>query len=303
MTSGERGKTHTVVTCVSAAGLSIPPMIIYPRVRLAEGLKSGAYPGTLFVCSKKGWITQDLFRDWFHFFISSIPPTRPVLLIFDGHSSHITLELIQLAQEHDVHLLCLPSHTSHLLQPLDVGVFKSLKSAFNKACKRYMAENPGCVVRSENLASLLAHAWPQSVTPVNIISGFRKCGIHPLNPGVIEDRQTVPSEAVGGKVVQEEPDSPTLSSSNSVGSTPGSGLTTVSPPSQSQCSESSGSELLCDIFVLPKPKERGVTKRGVNHDAVCITEPEFVKQLKSKELERQKKFEDAEQKRLERERK
>ena len=57
--------------------------------------------------------------------------------------------------------------------------------------------------------------------------------------------------------MQEEPDNPTLSSSNSVGSTPGSGLTTVSPPARSQCSESSGSRLLqalSEILVVPKPK-------------------------------------------------
>ena len=259
---------------MSAAGLSMHPMIIYPRVRLSEGLKAGAYPGTLFACSKSGWITQELFLEWFHFFVRSILPTRPVLLIFDGHSSHIGLKLIQLAQEHDVHLLCLPLHMSHLLQPLDVGVFKALKSAFNKACKRYMAENPGSVVRLENIASLLAHAWPQSVTPVNIMSGFCKCGIHPLNPGVIDDRQTAPSQAVVGEMVQKEQDSPTVSLSNSVGSTPGSGLTTVSPPLRSQCSESSGTGLpqeLSDILVLPKPKERGATRRGVNCNAVCIT--------------------------------
>ena len=139
---------------------------------------------------------------------------------------------------------------------------------------------------------------------VNIMSGFRKCGIHPLNPGVIHDRQTANSQAVGGEMVQEEPDSPNVSSSN--GSTPGSGLTTVSPLSQSQCSESSSSGLpqeLSDILVLPKSKERGATRRGVNRDAVCITEPEFVEQMKSKEHEKKKKLEEAEQKRLERKRK
>ena len=76
----------------------------------------------------------------------------------DGHCSHISLELIQLAQENDIHLLCLPSHTSHLLQPLDVGVFKSLISFYSKVCEKFMVDNPGCVVRSENLASLLAVA-------------------------------------------------------------------------------------------------------------------------------------------------
>ena len=105
--------------------------MIYPRIRMSEGSKTGAVPGTLFGCSKSGWVNQDLYLEWFRF---SIPSAQPVLLIKDGHSSHISLEVIELAQENDVHLLCLPSHMSHLLQPLDVGVFKSrLASSFWQA--------------------------------------------------------------------------------------------------------------------------------------------------------------------------
>ncbi len=47
-------------------------------------------------------------------------------------------------------------------------------------CKAYLAVNPGQVVTNDDLASLLAHAWPQSLTPVNANSGFEKCGIYPL---------------------------------------------------------------------------------------------------------------------------
>ena len=53
----------------------------------------------------------------------NIPPSRPVLLYQNGHASHVSIELIELARLNDMHLLCLPSHTSHLLQPLDVSVF------------------------------------------------------------------------------------------------------------------------------------------------------------------------------------
>ena len=45
---------------------------------------------------------------------------RPVLLIQDGHASHMSIGLIELARANDVHLLCLPAHTTHILQPLDV---------------------------------------------------------------------------------------------------------------------------------------------------------------------------------------
>ena len=121
------------------------------------------------------------------------PPTRPVLLILDGHGSHISIELIELAKSSDVHLLCLPAHCTHILQPLDVGVFKSLKTSFSKACTDYMASNPGCVITSEKLSSLLANSWPQSVTVLNIMAGFKKTGIHPFNPSEISDRQIAPS--------------------------------------------------------------------------------------------------------------
>ena len=62
---------------------------------------------------------QDLYLKWFKFFLANIPPTRPVLLIEDGHASHLLLEVIQLARDNNVHILCLPAHTTHILQPLD----------------------------------------------------------------------------------------------------------------------------------------------------------------------------------------
>ena len=59
-------------------------------------------------------MNTEIFTYWFTFFISSIPASRPVLLI-------MSLGNIELARENNIHLLCLPSHTSHiLLAPLDV---------------------------------------------------------------------------------------------------------------------------------------------------------------------------------------
>ena len=82
-----------------------------------------------------------------------------------------------------------------MLQPLDVGVFKSLKSNYSMACKQYLSNHPGQVITTDVLALFLAQAWPESVTPINMMSGFRMCGIYPLNPGQISDRQLAPSHA------------------------------------------------------------------------------------------------------------
>ncbi len=134
--------------------------MVYPRKRLVpQHLREGAYPNTLFGSSESGWITTELFIEWFNFFLNNIPPTHPVLLYLDGHSTHVSIDLIELARSNDFHLLCLPAHTSHLLQPLDVGVFKSFKCNFNKACSKFMSENPGRVVIVDVLASLVSDAY------------------------------------------------------------------------------------------------------------------------------------------------
>ena len=56
VTSGEKGKTHTVGVCVSASGHAIPPLMIYPRKQaVPESMRKGAAPGTLFKSSENGW--------------------------------------------------------------------------------------------------------------------------------------------------------------------------------------------------------------------------------------------------------
>lgn len=196
LTSAERGKTHTVVTCISASGFVLPPCLIYPRKKaVPDNFRDGAVPGTLFRSTENGWINQQVYLEWFQWFITVIPPARPVLLIEDGHGSHISIELIELARANNVYLLCLPAHTTHILQPLDIGVFKSFKTFFSKACHKYLTKNPGRVITSDVIASLVGEVWPQSLTPLNIMGGFRKSGIYPLNPGAVTDRQLIPSRA------------------------------------------------------------------------------------------------------------
>ena len=90
-----------------------------------------------------------------------------------------------------------------------MGVFKSFKSAFSQACHRYVTQQPGRVVTADVLASLVGEAWPRSFNPVNIMRGFRKCGIQPFNPGKVRDRALCPSKGVTAVPVEEaKEDSP-----------------------------------------------------------------------------------------------
>lgn len=45
---------------------------------------------------------------------------KPHILLLDGRASHMSLEVIQLARSLNIELFQLPSHSSHIIQPLDV---------------------------------------------------------------------------------------------------------------------------------------------------------------------------------------
>jgi hypothetical protein len=48
------------------------------------------FPGTAYAASDNSWMTSEIFRNYFDkTFVTSLGYRRPVLLIYDGHSSHI----------------------------------------------------------------------------------------------------------------------------------------------------------------------------------------------------------------------
>ena len=58
------------------------------------------------------------------------------MLILDGHTSYISTAAIEFCISQNIILLCLPAHTTHLLQPLDVGVFAPLATAYQNHVQR-----------------------------------------------------------------------------------------------------------------------------------------------------------------------
>ena len=69
--------------------------------------------------------------------ITLFPPECPVLLIVDGHTTHIDVEISKFCKENGILLYCLLPHSSHITQPLDVGFFGALKTSWGKAIDKY----------------------------------------------------------------------------------------------------------------------------------------------------------------------
>ena len=64
----------------------------------------------------------------------------PILLIYNGHGSHTTLSWIDHARTNNMILYCLPPHTTHRLQPLNVGCFGPLQIAWFNQCDEILDE-------------------------------------------------------------------------------------------------------------------------------------------------------------------
>ena len=198
LTSAERGQLITAIICCSASGSYMPPKLIFPRVRMKAELMDGAPPGSTHECHPSGWIQTHIFIDWLKEFIqfSRATKDRKVLLILDGHATHTkSLELIDLARENGVIMLCLPPHCTHRLQPLDITFMKPLSVYYEQEVKKWLRQNPGRVVTQFQIAQLFGKAYLRSATMITAINGFSTPGIYPLQRNVFSEADFLAAEA------------------------------------------------------------------------------------------------------------
>ncbi|XP_041377957.1 mucin-5AC-like [Gigantopelta aegis] len=127
---------------------------------------------------------MDLFVSWFKHFVKSSGASKdnPVLLILDGHATHTkNLEVIDLARENGVVLLCLPPHCSHRMQPLDVSFMKPLSTYYDQELEKWLRNNTGRVVTTFQIAELFGKEYMKSATALTAANGFRRTGIYPTD--------------------------------------------------------------------------------------------------------------------------
>jgi hypothetical protein len=122
----------TAVHCINTEGWQIPPMIILKgKEHQASWYQIPGLPTSWQLSvSENGWINDSLAVDWIKHFnkhTKSLRKGSKRLLIMDGHGSHHTAQFEAFCKEEGILTLCMPPHSSHLLQPLDVACFGPLK--------------------------------------------------------------------------------------------------------------------------------------------------------------------------------
>ena len=126
----------TAIECICADGTNIPPLIIFKGDNFVSNWISQNTPSNWkFSCNSKGWTSNEHGIMWLKRCFD--PSTKEKangctrLLICDGHDSHISATFMCHCYDNNIAVFLLLPHASHLIQPLDVGVFSPLKRQWN----------------------------------------------------------------------------------------------------------------------------------------------------------------------------
>jgi len=195
----------TAIECVCADGTSLPPLIIFKGENLSrQWIPASIHNNWRFGCNTKGWTSNIHGLQWlrqvFEVETREKANGKPRLLICDGHDSHITASWIGHCMKNHIILMVLPPHSSHLTQPLDVSVFKPLKTLMASAIEPLVSTELHRILKAEWLSAFVeAHDGAFSIQ--NIQSGFRGTGIMPLNPSKVIDRVKPPAPTIQESII------------------------------------------------------------------------------------------------------
>lgn len=187
--SGPGRENITVLFAASAHGNKLTKPIIFKEKNMWDRWVqlAGDYPNTAYAATQNGWIEAPLFTNYFkRTFINYVPSNRPILLIYDGHSTHIQMNIILEAIKNNITILKLPPHSSHILQPLDLSTFKSLKVKWDAKLVTWQRKNIGKKLPKSEFSKIIGNVWTDVSADI-LKEGFKKGGIIPYNKNCVSE--------------------------------------------------------------------------------------------------------------------
>jgi DDE superfamily endonuclease len=185
----------TVIQSICAAGYTTPPFIIYKgRVHISAWYEEADIPyDWKLSVSENGWTNNALGLKWLKHF-DEHTKTRQVgsyrLLILNGHESHLNQDFKDYCLIRKILTLCMPAHSSHILQPLNVVCFSPLKTKYSQRV-RDLARKRVYHINKEGFLPAFKHAFFDVFTYDNCKKAFKASGLVPIDAQVVIDRLDV----------------------------------------------------------------------------------------------------------------
>jgi hypothetical protein len=133
--------------------------------------------GWMFTANVSGWTINFHGKEWVNPFESATrdklqSPNEYRLLLCDGHDSYVSADFVSFCIRHRIDLILLPPHSSHLLQPLDIGIFSPLKRAISNQISRLIRSGITRIQKVDWLERFI-EAREHAITKDNILFGWR----------------------------------------------------------------------------------------------------------------------------------
>lgn len=179
----------TAIACINSEGWSVPPfLVVKGKTHLANWYTDGGLPHDWVIKpTSNGWTNNETGLEWIkHFDKHTAARAKGLyrMLVLDGHGSHESVEFEEYCKTRNIITLCLPPHSSHLTQPLDVGCFSVLKRAYSCQIEMFIKAHINHITKVEFFLAFKA-AYIQSMTAQNAKAGFRGAGLVPFDPQAV----------------------------------------------------------------------------------------------------------------------
>jgi hypothetical protein len=179
----------TAIVCVNSEGWSVPPFLVVQGVNhLSSWYTEGSLPHDWVIKpTSNGWTNNETGLEWLqHFNKHTRGRTQGGyrMLVLDGHESHESAVFQKYYKANNIITLCLPTHSSHLTQLLDIGCFSILKRIYGRQIETFIKAHINHITKVEFFLAFYA-AYNQSNTTQNAKAGFRGAGLVPFDPQVV----------------------------------------------------------------------------------------------------------------------
>lgn len=213
--SGSDKENLTVLCIASANGTVAPTLIVFPGQRLPSAERLMVPDDWAIAKSESGWINGTVFFEYivntFFVWITENQIQLPVIVFMDGHNSHLTYHLSVYCAKYQIILIALPPNCTHVLQPMDVAVFKPVKQEWSSIVHKWRMSHYHESLTKFNFALLFKEALDTVMKPDTLKNGFKRCGLSPFDVTAVDFSKVdvfnnvVPKKPIAGNQIPTQP--------------------------------------------------------------------------------------------------